>query len=85
MSHVLVYDLLLTKHFRLAVLHPFDRFQRGTTVDCVQEVAAVRPDEEKLVCLGAVAPEHRYLVVRDLESAVAELRLESTTDRGAAA
>jgi len=51
----------------------------------VQEVAAVRPDEGKLVCVGAVAPLHRYLVVRDLESAVAELSLESTVDRGALA
>eukprot|EP00035_Acanthoeca_spectabilis_P036657 m.40925 g.40925 ORF g.40925 m.40925 type:complete len:304 (+) comp8142_c0_seq2:391-1302(+) len=48
-------------------------FQKGTSIDCVQNVATVHTGEGKMVCLGTVPPEQRYLVIRDLNKAMADL------------
>eukprot|EP00038_Savillea_parva_P014477 m.216092 g.216092 ORF g.216092 m.216092 type:complete len:407 (+) comp28164_c0_seq1:157-1377(+) len=44
-------------------------FQKGTAVDCLQQVAAVDAVNGKMVTLGSVPPTQRYIALRDLSKA----------------
>eukprot|EP00037_Helgoeca_nana_P029590 m.355037 g.355037 ORF g.355037 m.355037 type:complete len:402 (-) comp28007_c2_seq5:141-1346(-) len=52
-------------------------FQKGTAVDCVQHVTTVHPDDGNMVCAGSIPADQRYLVIRDLEKAMADLKVKA--------
>jgi hypothetical protein len=52
-------------------------FQKGTAVDCVQHVTTIHPDDGNMVCAGSIPADQRYLVIRDLEKAMADLKVKA--------